>query len=769
MAFISLASKTWGSGPAITLKPSYEKKRDGANMKYRIKMSISPLTGESWFGYPIYMKTSLAGSLKDTKTLKSASPSQWSSAIEYTTGWFTISNKTSGTVSLSINIYSGSGNTRDNTYSYSLAVDPAASVLGTINNFTIGNAIDIPITKYSSGFTDTLVISLGTTTIKTISGITNGYDVTFTSSELNTIYNKLPSGPEGYFKFTLTTKSGSTTVGTSYVYATGTIPSSIKPSISSITATEAGSVPSSLGIFVKTKSKLKFVISGSAGTGASITSVKTTFCGVTYSGSSFTSNTINSSGDLVATVTITDSRSRSTSTTKTISVWNYSDPAITSARAYRCDANGNANESGTYFRVYLKAGGTSLGDRNTFSYKVEYKKTTDTSYTVRSFAFTSASIDTTSDPVSDIASTSSYNVRVVVSDRFKTITRELPIISSAFRTMNFKAGGRAVAIGKIAEIDNTFDVGLETRLSGGLGDTIRSYLAFNRGSWGKPTKGLITQVTDNTNAQHSVMVGLASDGATRLYGIDLLDSDTDPTMRIDAGGQYIVLGSRGLSLSKAFNGNFEASGLLKSTTSHGNTVTIGSQNASWCHIYNSANIPFYFNRDIYINGNKALTAPVGTVVITSTNTNPSGTYGGTWELIDKEFTPGYLSGNFTASSATGCTLQVTRGGHSLTGRLDFAPSVDLEDSNVNIGTINFAGIGITRLGCTLQILGYSDAGNCAFMGQVLYDSGIVRVVDILPDPYIASGKACNLTFTATLSHTYMLDSACNKFYWKRTA
>ena len=30
-----------------------------------------------------------------------------------------------------------------------------------------------------------------------------------------------------------------------------------------------------------------------------------------------------------------------------------------------------------------------------------------------------------------------------------------------------------------------------------------------------------------------------------------------------------------------------------------NTVTIGSQNANWCHIYNSANIPFIFNNQVY--------------------------------------------------------------------------------------------------------------------------------------------------------------------------
>lgn len=44
-----------------------------------------------------------------------------------------------------------------------------------------------------------------------------------------------------------------------------------------------------------------------------------------------------------------------------------------------------------------------------------------------------------------------------------------------------------------------------------------------------------------------------------------------------------------------------ATGLLKSTA-NSNTVTIGSQNASYCHIQNSANIPFYFNRTVNVDG-----------------------------------------------------------------------------------------------------------------------------------------------------------------------
>ena len=44
------------------------------------------------------------------------------------------------------------------------------------------------------------------------------------------------------------------------------------------------------------------------------------------------------------------------------------------------------------------------------------------------------------------------------------------------------------------------------------------------------------------------------------------------------------------------------SGNTLKITNNSNTLTIGSQNSSYCHIENSANIPFYFNRNIYVNG-----------------------------------------------------------------------------------------------------------------------------------------------------------------------
>lgn len=49
-------------------------------------------------------------------------------------------------------------------------------------------------------------------------------------------------------------------------------------------------------------------------------------------------------------------------------------------------------------------------------------------------------------------------------------------------------------------------------------------------------------------------------------------------------------------------GRVEAQGVLMSTN-NGNTVTIGSQNDKYCHIRNSANIPFHFNNNVFVKGN----------------------------------------------------------------------------------------------------------------------------------------------------------------------
>lgn len=67
---------------------------------------------------------------------------------------------------------------------------------------------------------------------------------------------------------------------------------------------------------------------------------------------------------------------------------------------------------------------------------------------------------------------------------------------------------------------------------------------------------------------------------------------------VSDGAQFYVTKSSG-TVSKYTHSI--SSGLLK-ITNNSNTMTIGSQNSSYGHIENSADIPFYFNKTVYVDG-----------------------------------------------------------------------------------------------------------------------------------------------------------------------
>lgn len=461
MAFVNLAAKTWGSSPDIAITPAYEMQRSGANMQYRIRVTVGTVSGQSYFGYPIYLKVYLQNSLKVTHTLKSASPSQWSSSIVYTTDWFTISNKTSGTTALSLNLYSGSGSTRNSTYTYSLPIEPAASVLGSITSFTFGNAINIPITKYNSGFYDVLTISVGGTTIKTVNGITNGNDVTFTSTELNNIYAKLPSATKGTVTFKLTTKTSSSgsTVGTSTKTATGTIPSSVKPTISGITLAEAVSgLASKFGAYIQNKSKITGTVNASAGSGSSISAYKTTINGSSYSSKTFTTGVLKTSGTNTITTTVTDKRGRSTSYSTTFSVLAYSNPVISTFKVERCNADGTLNDEGINFKVSVKSIITSLNSKNDAKYVLQYKLSSSSTWTTLGNSLSGYSINT-SWVVTNVALNidNVYDFRLTINDYFEDAIKSENVAES-FTLMNFGSDGHSMAIGGVANEPDVLDV-----------------------------------------------------------------------------------------------------------------------------------------------------------------------------------------------------------------------------------------------------------------------------------------------------------------------
>lgn len=66
------------------------------------------------------------------------------------------------------------------------------------------------------------------------------------------------------------------------------------------------------------------------------------------------------------------------------------------------------------------------------------------------------------------------------------------------------------------------------------------------------------------------------------------------------GTDLLRVGSN--STLRVGNGDVQINSSALKITNNSNTVTIGSLNSSYCHFQNSANIPFYFNKSIYEDG-----------------------------------------------------------------------------------------------------------------------------------------------------------------------
>lgn len=337
------------------------------------------------------------------------------------------------------------------------AIARASSISLSSSSVNVGSTQTINIARASSSFTHTLTYAIGSTT-GTIATKTASTSVNWTIPE--SFYSLMPSSSFGYTTITCTTYNGNTAIGTSTKSFTVNVPSTIKPSIGSITASIAGnSIAANWGVYVQGKSTTKIAVSGcSAGTGSKIKSY--TFSGNSLSrtissvetSANATSGYLTSTGTLSYTVTVTDTRGRSASKTVTITSYPYSAPQFNSISAFRCDASGNQSDSGQYIKFTYDANYSSCNGKNTISYAPKYKKSTDATWTSLSLNASTHISTTTFDP------SVSYQVQCVATDALSgTSTSNTIVIGTQSRLFNVKADGTGIAFGKMAEVSNTFD------------------------------------------------------------------------------------------------------------------------------------------------------------------------------------------------------------------------------------------------------------------------------------------------------------------------
>ncbi len=371
-------------------------------------------------------------------------------------GSTTITHNADGTKSFSLSCEAGV---------YTYAVSVRASGTHTLNTIprassismasgTMGSASTISISRASSSFTHTLTYAFGNAT-GTIVSKTTSTSVSWTPPL--TLAQQIPSSTSGKITITCTTYSGNTSVGSKSITVTLKVPDSVKPTMTSLTATRVdGNVPSAWGIYVQGKSKATLKINGAAGTqGSTISSYSISGGGFSSTSSSFTTGFLTTVGTITFTAKVTDSRGR-TSDTKTvsISVVAYSPPSVSSYSSQRCNSAGTPLDSGTYVKGLISFSYASCSSKNTITTSTSYKKSTATAWMNANKTFSSGTAFTFG---GSISAESSYDIKYTISDAFTTVTVN-DTISTVSVLMDFKAGGKGIAIGKVSEFDNTLEV-----------------------------------------------------------------------------------------------------------------------------------------------------------------------------------------------------------------------------------------------------------------------------------------------------------------------
>lgn len=165
--------------------------------------------------------------------------------------------------------------------------------------------------------------------------------------------------------------------------------------------------------------------------------------------------------------------------------------------------------------------------------------------------------------------------------------------------------------------------------------------------------------------------------------------------------------------------------------------------------------------------------PVGSVYCSSTNTNPSTLYGGTWELISKGF-KNTIENNkscFTASNNVVCNdCYVSRSFETVRVRPYLTINSAMNETGMLLGTFDFSKIGfyILPFSFIAQTL-YSDGANGGIVYTLDSTTSTLNQLDVFNLTSISTGKIWYFDFMFTVDKEVMIDSFCDKFYWKRTA
>lgn len=405
----------------------------------------------------------------------------------YTSGWEKhlvvanekwISHNTDGTKSTSLSAWAdvqvSAGGYYVNRLSVSLTANldpiPRTSTMTGSSSVNAGGTYSYTVSPASSSFSHTLTFSIGSKT-STVTAANGAGTWTVPASWAGA----LPTKTSGVMNVVLTTKNGTTTVGTRSYTTTLLVPSSMVPSVGSLSIAKHSSTPSpangSSWPYVQNITTAYASVSGASGSYGSTISSYTIKAGGTTRYASSGTFPLPSAGNITFTATVKDSRGRTASKTSTLTVVAYSPPRITGVTLTRTNSSGVADNAGTYAKVVptftktsIMNGTTQLNNYNTTGTIVRYRKVGSSTWTSGGTVTSGATRIFGGGTLSPDAS---YEVEVIVKDQLSTATWGGQI-GTEFVTLDLLESGTGIAVGKVATEANTFDSALKMRASNGF-------------------------------------------------------------------------------------------------------------------------------------------------------------------------------------------------------------------------------------------------------------------------------------------------------------
>ena len=527
----------------------------------------------------------------------------------------------------------------------------------------LGSAITINTNGASSSFTHKVRYEFGSLSGTIGTSVKESLSWTIPKS----FANEIPFDDSGSGRIYVDTYNGSTLIGTKYSGFTATVPNTAEFSPKcSLTLSDPTGIFDIYDCYVQGLSKIQATISETLAYGSVIKSWSIEVDGKTYNSRTATTGFLTKAETYNAKCSVKDGRERPASDTVSITVKEYKKPIIEKLSAIRCNIDGKPNKRGGYVKVTFSASVTSLDGKNNATYRIQFKKTSDTGWTtlnannevnkyspdnlVNNFAPENETF------IFEANTSNSYDIIAYASDRHNandptTRSTKAPTGSAIFSWRGFKNSSGIVedgaGIGRVPEKPNTLQVGWDAEFDSSVRGKVFGL-------------GTLTLIPDGSDLNDYVVPGVYSVATDASAG-------TMTNMPKATAGRLIISDSTGTEPSEDFVWEYKEQLFLPHDIGRGGVPWVRQirrqKSTQWTyHAWHSYGLFAY---------------PVGAIYIAYNHDDPATLFGGTWERIVNRF--------LWAADANG-GIGVVGGEKTVTLTVDQIPSHNHGGTYTNAGT-----------------------------------------------------------------------------------